>query len=46
MLGRETGLGKMMGGVGNFKEIDLRFLETRREDQEVREQIRTGATNH
>lgn len=30
----------------NFKEVNLRFLETRREDQEVREQIGMEATKH
>ncbi|GAB5580019.1 hydroxysteroid dehydrogenase-like protein 2 [Prionailurus iriomotensis] len=33
-LGRRTGLGKMLERRENFKEVNLRFLEARREDQE------------
>lgn len=46
MLGRRTGFGKMLKKRENFKEVNLKFLETRRDDQDVREQIRMEATKH
>lgn len=36
----------MLGRREGFKAINLRFLEARREDQKVREQIEMEATNY
>lgn len=46
MLGRRTGFGKMLEKRESFKEVNLKFLESRRDDQDIREQIRMEATNH
>lgn len=46
MIGKRAGLGKMLERRENFKDVDLRFLETGKEDQKVREQRRMEATNH
>lgn len=46
MLGRRTAFGKMLEKRENFKEVNLKFLETRRDDQDIREQIQMEATNH
>lgn len=44
MLGRRTGFGKMLEKRENFKEVNFKFLETRRDDQDVREQMRMEGT--
>ena len=42
VLGRKADLGKMLERRENFKEVNLRFLET----EELREQIRTETTHY